>query len=909
MNAEREERIAALFAAALEHDAAAREMFLRREAGDPEMAAEVASLLEYHTKPGLFDALVERQEEFDGSEILGRGTRVGAWEIVGELASGGMGTVYRARRADGQFEQDAALKIVARHLPGASAASRFLAERQILARLAHPNIARLLDGGVTAEDRPYYVMELVDGVRIDEHCDAQRLDIAARLRLFLKVCDAVQSSHRSRVVHRDLKPANILVTRDGEPKLLDFGIAKLLDPDGFDGPSPVTRTTARVLTPEYASPEQLQGRAITAASDVYQLGLLLYALLVGRRPYGATAASPDRIDEALSTPSAWQPSRAVSTARTDEPTRDGDDARRRAAARGTTPERLSRRLRGDLDDIVLKTLRPEPDRRYGTAGQLADDIGRHLEGHPVRARPDIVAYRTSKLVRRHLLGLATPAAEFLAVSGFALGIRTRTAAVALFAVAMIVTALVAVRSRATSAHGAPAPSVAVLPFVADPEIEPTELGRDVAERVRETLNFVPGLEVMPEQALAGLDTRTATGRVVQRPGGRAIVDGSLRLQEDRVLVTVRLLDGRTGEPRWTGRWDRPLPGDPAAFRDELSLVIADTLRQQIAPFQPKTYTENRRAYDRFLQGVYAHRQYTNEDIWTALQFYREAWEEDPRFALAHAIAGNAYIHLTQLGLSPAIGFERAREHVLAALAIDSTLAEGHAPLGFIQIWGDGQFDGGERSLRRSIMLYPTLPQARDWYGWYALDVRGWRDAAVASVRRALDVDPLNAARSHTVEWMLYRTRRYDEVAEQNRVTWSLDSEVARSLSDSPLAHAYREQERYGESIAEFRALQDRTGGLPPAGLAVTFARMGRKAEARAILHDVVQRANEAAESPIAVARIYANLGDFDQAFHWLERTWLTRPYSLLTIRSDPALDTLRSDPRFDQLMQRLASDG
>ena len=423
MNPERWATVECLFAAALERPEAERESLIRAEAADAEVVKEVLSLLEAHGEAGLFDPMTARQDAREAEDQLVPGQRAGAWEVIELLGRGGMGVVYRARRADGQFEQEAALKVLAREVPGAQSLPRFLAERQILARLSHPHIARLLDGGVTDAARPFYVMEYVDGMPIDAYCDAARLDVRDRLRLFLKVCDAVQSAHQSLVVHRDLKPANILVTPDGEPKLLDFGIAKLLDPDSPDGMPTLTRANAQVLTPLYASPEQLQGRTITTASDVFQLGLLLYVLLVGRHPYGPMVASPDGIEEALAGLAGRKPSQLVVVPPTGRTAEAGADETERAAARGTTPERLRRRLRGDLDDIVLKALRPEPDRRYGTAGQLADDIGRHLDGRPVRARPDTVTYRTGKFIRRHRLGLAAVAGAFLLLGGFAFGIQ------------------------------------------------------------------------------------------------------------------------------------------------------------------------------------------------------------------------------------------------------------------------------------------------------------------------------------------------------------------------------------------------------------------------------------------------------------------------------------------------------
>ncbi len=329
-----------------------------------------------------------------------------------------MGSVYRAERADGQFDQQVALKLLRDDLRGDDIRRRFLAERQILAGVSHPNIARLVDGGITEGGRPYFAMELVEGLPVDDYCDRQRLPIRDRLLLFAQVCDAVQYAHQNLIVHRDLKPGNILVTREEVPKLLDFGIAKLLEPGTLE-PSDVTQAGARLLTPDYASPEQVRGAPITTASDVFQLGVLLYELLTGTRPFAQTTGSLEALGDTLAR-EASPPSKTVVREQT-ELANAVAAAGDRASVRGSTPERLRRSLRGDLDKIVLKAMRPEPERRYGTAGQLADDVRRHVAGRPVQAGPDTVRYRTSKFVRRNPVPLGLTAALMVSLAAFSLG--------------------------------------------------------------------------------------------------------------------------------------------------------------------------------------------------------------------------------------------------------------------------------------------------------------------------------------------------------------------------------------------------------------------------------------------------------------------------------------------------------
>jgi serine/threonine-protein kinase len=383
-----------------------REAAITRLAGpDDALAAEVRSLLEHfaraqgflqHPALGSDFALLpaapgSAPERGRHDEMVGQ--TIDRYRIEQRIASGGMGTVYLAVRADQQFMQRVALKIVKRGMDTEDILQRFRRERQTLAALEHPNIARLLDGGATSSGQPYLVMELVEGEPIDAYCDRRRASLDERLELFLVVCEAVRHAHQNLVVHRDLKPGNILVTAEGTPKLLDFGIATVLDPTGA---RQATSAAERRLTPEYASPEQLAGAGATTTFDVYSLGVILCELLCGRGPYRfATHTLPD-IERAVAT-GPGVPSELV---RQGAPRGELVEA---ARARRSTPEHLARALRGDLDTIVLAALRHEPARRYPSVERLATDVRAHLDHQPVSARRDTLAYRASKFVRRHAL--------------------------------------------------------------------------------------------------------------------------------------------------------------------------------------------------------------------------------------------------------------------------------------------------------------------------------------------------------------------------------------------------------------------------------------------------------------------------------------------------------------------------
>ncbi len=356
------------------------------------------------------------------SKALVGGDRIGPYRLVRELGRGGMGTVYLAVRNDDQFQKRVAIKVLRRGMDSEAIVRRFRRERQILASLQHPYIGSLLDGGTTDDGLPYFAMEYIEGQPIGAYCDARNLTISARLELFRKVCTAVQHAHQNLVIHRDIKPANVLVTADGSPKLLDFGIAKLLNPEMGGTTLAPTAAGLQLMTPEYASPEQVRGEAVTTATDVYSLGVLLYELLTGRQPYMLTSRAPADVARIVAHAVPLAPSTAVVQPAGGDETTGAAGAEeiasgvRRPLPLRRTPDRidrLRRRLSGDLDNIVLKALSKEPERRYVSVDQLSEDIHRHLNGLPVLARKDTVRYRAAKFVLRHRRAAVAAALVFV----------------------------------------------------------------------------------------------------------------------------------------------------------------------------------------------------------------------------------------------------------------------------------------------------------------------------------------------------------------------------------------------------------------------------------------------------------------------------------------------------------------
>jgi len=380
---------------------------------NPTLAYQLEILLREHRELSEEGFLEASALELPGGPGLA-GETLGVYTLVSQIGHGGMGTVWLAERSDGRFERRVAVKVLNIALMGKGGEERFKREGRILGRLAHPHIAELIDAGVSLAGQPFLVLEYIEGDHIDRYSDQNNLDIRARVRLFIDALRAVAQAHANLIVHRDLKPSNILVRNDGQAKLLDFGIAKLLEGEGQTGESPLTLEGGRALTPEYAAPEQLKGEAVTAATDVYASGVLLYVLLTGRHPAGAGPHTPAGLVKAILDTEPPRPSEIVARTLTNE-----EASVTNARRRDTTPDKLARLLRGDLDTIVAKVLKKNPRERYTTIKAFADDLQRYLRHEPISARPDAIAYRAGKFIRRHRSSVTATLLVTLALTGTA----------------------------------------------------------------------------------------------------------------------------------------------------------------------------------------------------------------------------------------------------------------------------------------------------------------------------------------------------------------------------------------------------------------------------------------------------------------------------------------------------------
>ena len=391
-----------LFLAARQRPRTEWQSFVEAQSSDSDLRREVLELLEAYESDAVDVAEIIGKAAMDLDPVVN--TRLGAYLLLELIDSGGMGNVYLASRADEQYEQQVAIKVLGTRLPSEQLVQRFLTERQILATLSHQNIAQLYDGGQTEEGLPYLVMEYIDGIPVDLYCDTNELSVDHRIELFIRICDAVDHAHRNLIVHRDIKPSNILVTRDGVPKLLDFGIAKPIQRSQLPQDVAKTQFGVRAMTPDYASPEQVRGESITTATDVYSLGVLLYQLLCGHLPYDVDTQRGASIEDAICNNMPSRPSVAAGRTVDDITTAD-----RTASHRGVSVEGLKKTLLGDLDNIVLTALHKEPEGRYGSARALADDLERYLRSEPVQAAPATMSYRLGKFIERNRLAVAVTA--------------------------------------------------------------------------------------------------------------------------------------------------------------------------------------------------------------------------------------------------------------------------------------------------------------------------------------------------------------------------------------------------------------------------------------------------------------------------------------------------------------------
>lgn len=870
MTSDRTQQIEALFRAAraLSHEAERNTYLTTACVDDDELRAAVEALLA--AGEGAATLLRETVDGpchltaslLDGDPLLG--TRLGAYCIVSELGHGGMGAVYLAERADGAFKQSVAIKLVKRGMDTNFILRRFRQERQILATLNHPFIARLLDGGTTDDGLPYFVMEFIEGQPLYRFSDAHRLSLVERLRLFRQVCEAVEYAHQNQVIHRDLKPSNVLVNADAVPKLLDFGIAKVLNPELASDTLDPTATNMRLMTPDYASPEQIKGEAITAASDVYSLGVLLYELLTGRRPYRFRHRAPHEISRAVCEDEPETPSDSLS--HTDNLAPTGNQAPPTTdfilSARGATHTSLRHALTGALDRIVLKALRKNPAERYTSAAALAADITNYLEKRPVQAE----AFMRPQ--PRAALPAVSPAEKH---------------------------------------------SIAILPLHVLGAGSAEDSGEmylsiGLADALILRISHVPRFLVRPTSSVlryqnAAVDPFQA-GREL---GVEFVVEGTIRRVGERIRVTIHLLSVHENASRWAASFDEK-QADVLELEDSIADRVAKALIPRLTGDEQKQLakrgTNHAAAYEAYLHGRYHWNQFTPEALPKAQAAFERAIAFDPAYALAYVGLADFYLWANIYGLLPSLpALAQAEELARRALALDEHLGEAYSTLALV-MQNYQRWDESEALSHRALELSPHYVHAHEWYGAILVGT-GRTEEGVAEILLTERLDPLSLRAKTLAAWTLYQARQFAAALERGQQIVEMDKNYPQGHSQ--LGLNLLALGRAEEAVA---ALQKFDAMIPDSALAkyqlcFAYVAAGRDADARRVMTEIQSLAARGHVKPYFLAMAHTALQEYDDAFRYFTESCAECEPWMLWFGTEPMLTGLHQDARFVALLQRM----
>lgn len=878
MNKERWQQVEEIFNVVVDLPPVERESYLKKSCGeDAALRKDVEKLLKADEQAENFiespvpmshitrffeTTVMEAQSEIMSGRIIGQ------YKLLREIGRGGMGAVFLAERADKEFYQRVAIKLIKRGMDTDFILKRFRNERQILANLNHPNIARLLDGGTTDDGLPYFVMEYIEGKPVTRYCDAKRLTLDERLKLFRQVCAAIVNAHQNLVIHRDIKPGNILVTDGGVLKLLDFGIAKILNPELAHDTIEPTATAVRLMTPEYASPEQVRGEKITPASDQYSLGVLLYELITGHRPYRLKNYLPHEVARVICEEDPDRPSTAIS--RIEEIV--GADKRPEFLTpelvcrnRNTTPETLRSAISKGLDDIVMQALNKDLNKRYESVEEFSADILRYLKGEPVRAArytPTTDSNETYKPVE----------------------VKEQN-------------------------------SIAILPLkvLRLSSIDDTDgsnfLGVGLADALITRLSNIKSLTVRPTASVMkfsgdGADA-LAAGKELRV---NFVLDGRMVQAGERVRVTVQLINIKTQAPQWAAQFDENLT-DILSLQDVLSEQVAHEIIKNLSGAElaqlTKRGTDNAEAYEKYLRGRFHWHSYTEDGLAKAIRYFYEAIALDPNFAAAYSGVADYHTWLGMISvLQPTECFLAAKEAATKALELDDKLAEAHASLALVTWAYDWDLEKSGRHFKRAIQLNKNYTQAHEWYTYY-LASQGRFDEAVREMKYALDIDPQSPQLHLMMGSVLHSARRFEEGARY--IERAAELEPDNYLTLQAFGWLYPPLGKAREALAPCRKALNLSTNSPITilSLAHILIKLGETEEPKELLKRMHALEEHRFVSACNFAVFYAELGDNDKAFEYLNKMIDQREYWSQWLRVGPRFDPMRDDPRFAKVLERV----
>jgi serine/threonine protein kinase/Tfp pilus assembly protein PilF len=791
------------------------------------------------------------------------GQQIGPYRLVEEIGRGGMGAVYLADRADGEFRQRVAIKLIKRGMDSDYIIRRFRHERQILASFEHPFIARLLDGGTTKDGVPYFVMEYIDGETLYNYCDSKQLGIRERLKIFQKICSAIDYAHTKQIIHRDIKPSNILISRNSTPKLLDFGIAKILDPNLIHESVNPTASMLRMMTPDYASPEQVRGDDVTRSSDIYSLGILLYELVTGHRPYNFAGRALHEISRVICDVMPEPPSSVIQNSKNLLPKYSASKTSF-LEARSTTDGELEKLLQDGLDDIVMKAVAKLPSHRYSSASDFSKDVSRFMSGEKLQAP----RYQTRAISDETVFPQTLENSKVIAVLPFK--------------------------------------------FLNLGDAEDTDhkfLGLGLADALITRLSKVRRLVVRPTRSILnfseGVMDPVKAGREL---GVDYILDGNIKKAGSRLRTSVQLLNVRDNAAVWATSIDETI-SDVLTLEDTLANKVVEVLLPQLTGSElaefSKRGTDVPEAFEHYLRGRYHFNSFTEEGFAKAFVSFHSAIAADPNYALAFTGLADYYNWLGIIGvLPPQECFQPAIRAASRAVEIDDRLSEGHASLGFSLHSGNYDWSRAEYHLRRAMELNPGNASAYVWYS-IVLYTEGRFDEGLSFAERGVDLDPLTPFSHHNVAWGLYFARRYPEA----------EARYEKVIQDFPnynfgfygLSKIHRITGHTQQALRENEKANELTANSVFTQLAQAecLAADGQRDAALNKIHELQRLGNERYVSPYQLALAYSYLKERDKA---LECLWsakeLNEPW-LNWMGIEPVFDFVRSDHRFDEILESI----
>ena len=783
------------------------------------------------------------------AEELARGTTfAGRYEIIEELGKGGMGRVYRV--ADKKLKEEIALKILKPEIASdKKALERFNNELKSARKIVHKNIGRMFDIN-EVKGTHYITMEYVPGQDLRGLIrQTGQLTVGKAILIAKQVSEGLTEAHRLGVVHRDLKPSNIMIDKEGNARIMDFGIARSVSGKGITGAG------VMVGTPEYMSPEQVESKETDQRSDIYSLGVILYEMLTGRVPFEGDAPLSVAVKHKTEAP--------------------------------PDPKDINTQIPEDLSHLILKCMEKHKEKRYQSAGEVRSELENIEKGIPT----------TEKVIPKR----KPITSKEITVTFSLKKLFIPSLAVIVLVIAALIILQILLKEKAPPILS-DNPSIAVLPFAdLSPQKDQEYFCDGLAEELINRLANIENLRV-PARASAfsfkgkDLDIK----EIGEKLNVEMVLDGSVRKAGDKLRITAELVKAADGYPVWSKIYERNIE-DTFALQDEISLAIIDSLQIKLLGKEKaklvKRHTQNLEAYNLYLKGRFFWNKRTDKEMIKSVEYFEQALDQDPTYALALAGLADSYITLGAWAiLSPKEAYPKAKEAAIKALEIDDLLAEAHNALAYVKFVFDWDIEGAERTFKHAIALNPNYATAHQFYAEY-LTAMGRFEEALIEFNRAQQIDPLSLIINAIAGWPFMYGREYDKAIEIYRKTLEMDFDFRPA--HAYLAHAYREKGMYEEALKEYTILKNISG------IGLVYAKMGKTAEAHRILNELIEQSKHTYVSPYDLARIYFQLGDNDQGFAWLERAYEDRDDLITGIKISPEFDNVRSDPRFKAMLKKV----